>query len=182
MFLVTLSALFLIILSIQQIFSFYDGKLHVIFCNVGQGDAILIKSPQNTMFLVDSGPDSSVLNCLSSHLPFWKRDISMAILTHPHADHLTGLLSVLKDYSVARFVTEPLENPTAGYTSLHALRITHRVPETRVTAGKGVQQGAFALLFVGPTTEKLQMVSPSGTIGQSNEQGVLETYVRYGSF
>lgn len=50
-----------------QYFTFNDGKLHIIFCDVGQGDVILIKTPSSKYVLIDAGPDKRVLECLSRH-------------------------------------------------------------------------------------------------------------------
>jgi beta-lactamase superfamily II metal-dependent hydrolase len=57
-----------------------DKNLHVIACDVGQGDAILIMYKNNEV-LIDGGPGSSVVNCLSRHLPFWDRTIEMVMMT-----------------------------------------------------------------------------------------------------
>lgn len=89
---------------------FFDGKLHAVVCNVGQGDAIFVRTPTGEDILVDGGPDDSVLNCLGNHMPFWDRDLELVILTHPHVDHLTGLISVLKRYDVMHYATEKVEN------------------------------------------------------------------------
>jgi len=85
---------------------FNDGKLHVVFCNVGQGDATFIRTPRGTDILIDGGPDDSVLNCLTNHMPFWDRTIEVVFLTHPHADHLNGVLSTLKRYNVIHYVRQ----------------------------------------------------------------------------
>jgi competence protein ComEC len=95
-----------------------DGKLHVIVCDVGQGDGILIRTPNGSDILVDGGPDDSILNCLSSHLPFWDRTIELMVLTHPHTDHAAGLVDVLKRYTVLHFVTEKVLGQTATYKRL----------------------------------------------------------------
>ena len=50
------------------IFSLPDNQLHLVFCDVGQGDAILIYQG-STQILVDGGPNQEVLSCLSNHLP-----------------------------------------------------------------------------------------------------------------
>lgn len=93
-FLISCLLLFLIFLSGR------DNILHVFTLNVGQGDSILIKSPQNKYILVDGGPDNSVLSELGEVLPYWQRSIDMVILTHPDSDHITGLIYVLKTYQV----------------------------------------------------------------------------------
>ncbi|MDQ3008341.1 MAG: hypothetical protein M3Q81_01975, partial [bacterium] len=41
-----------------------DQDIHLVFCDVGQGDAILIYH-QFTQVLIDAGPDSKVLECLT---------------------------------------------------------------------------------------------------------------------
>lgn len=89
------------------IFNLPDNKLHIWFCDVGQGDAILISKGSNQI-LVDGGPDSKVLECLSNNLPFWDRQIEMVISTHPDADHITGLIDVIERYSVNYFVLNPI--------------------------------------------------------------------------
>lgn len=97
---------------------FYDGKLHLVFCNVGQGDVIFIRTPGGKDILIDGGPDDLVLDCLSNHMPFWDRTIEVVVLTHPHADHLTGLISVLERYQVIHYFTEKVENRTKVYQRL----------------------------------------------------------------
>lgn len=84
------------------VFSWPDNRLHLIFCDVGQGDAVLITYSQ-TQILVDGGPDNKVLDCLSQYLPFWDRQLEAVFLTHPDDDHLTGILSVFKRYQVKYF-------------------------------------------------------------------------------
>lgn len=105
-------------LFIYQQIKFNDGKLHIVFCNVGQGDAIFIRTPKGSDILVDGGPDKSVLNCLSSHMPFYDRDLELVFLTHPHADHLTGLIDVLKNYQVTSFNTEAVKSDSTEFKEL----------------------------------------------------------------
>ena len=78
-----------------------DDKLHVSFLDVGQGDAILIQTPNHQDILVDGGPSAQAISGeLSQHLPFWDKTIELVVLTHPHLDHLTGLLEVLQRYKM----------------------------------------------------------------------------------
>ena len=84
-----------------------DDKLHVSFLDVGQGDAILIQTPNGQDILIDGGPDPQKINLeLSKKLPFWDRTIDLVVCTQPHADHVTGLVEVLLRYEVKQ-VLEP---------------------------------------------------------------------------
>jgi len=84
-----------------------DDKLHVSFLDVGQGDAILIQTPNGQDILIDGGPDPQRINLeLSKKLPFWDRTIDLMVCTQPHADHVTGLVEVLLRYKVKQ-VLEP---------------------------------------------------------------------------
>jgi len=91
----------IVLLAIWQI---PDNNLHIVFCNVGQGDAILVFKG-TTQMLFDGGPDNSVLSCLSKYMPFWDREIEVTLATHSDADHIKGLLEVLKRFKVDRFVS-----------------------------------------------------------------------------
>lgn len=75
-----------------------DNRLHVFFLDVGEGDAILIQEGHQQV-LIDGGPDPEEI-CLElgDKLPFWDRTIELVILTHPDADHITGLVEVLQRY------------------------------------------------------------------------------------
>ncbi|MBI2613468.1 MAG: MBL fold metallo-hydrolase [Candidatus Levybacteria bacterium] len=100
---------------IYQNITYNDKKLHVVICNVGQGDAIFIRTPQGSDILIDGGPDDSVLNCLGKHMPFWDRTLEIIILTHPDADHVTGLIDVIERYKLIFFYTSKITTKTAVY-------------------------------------------------------------------
>jgi len=74
--------------------------LRVYFLNVGQGDAIYIRTPEEQDILIDGGPDASVLSELGKVMPFWDRQIDVMVLTHPHSDHVAGLVEVLRRFEV----------------------------------------------------------------------------------
>lgn len=85
---------------------FSEGVLRVIFCDVGQGDAIFFRLPDGYDVLVDGGPDSRVLECIERNMPFWDREIDVVFATHGHADHVSGLIEVFNRYSVRSFYTQ----------------------------------------------------------------------------
>lgn len=85
-----------------------DGRLHVYFLDVGQGDAILVVTPDGRQILVDGGPSpTALLNQLGAVLPFWDRSLDLVVLTHPDGDHITGLIPMLDRYRVAQALDTP---------------------------------------------------------------------------
>jgi competence protein ComEC len=90
-----------------------DGLLHVWFLDVGQGDAIFIQAPNGNQILIDGGPDNKVLQELGRIMPFNDHSIDAVVLTHPHADHLRGLIEVLKNYQVGKVLENkiPCDSP-----------------------------------------------------------------------
>ena len=78
-----------------------DGRLHVSILDVGQGESILIRTPDGQNILVDSGPDpASACIQIGKRLPFWDRRIDMLILTQLQSDHIAGSLELLKRYDI----------------------------------------------------------------------------------
>ena len=89
---------FVIIYFYQNIFSSQDLK--ITFFNIGQGDAALIETPTGENILIDAGPSNLILKKLSDSLSIFNRDIDLAILSHPDADHVAGFISVFQNYNV----------------------------------------------------------------------------------
>lgn len=89
----------------------------VVFLDVGQGDATLIQEG-NIQLLVDGGPDSSILYELAKYIPMYDRKIEYVVLTHPHDDHLVGLLDVLSSYEVEEILYYPVCYDNPNYKSL----------------------------------------------------------------
>ncbi|MBI2430514.1 MAG: MBL fold metallo-hydrolase [Candidatus Levybacteria bacterium] len=170
-------------ISTYQYFRFFDGKLHLVFCNVGQGDAIYIRTPKQIDILVDGGPDEKVLSCLANHMPFWDRQIDLVVLTHPHADHIIGLLSVLKRYQVMSFATEELENDTVVFIELTNLLKEKKISQKYLSAGNRVKiKDGVMLNIVSPTKNFLRQTSPDGKIVESGEFGSLAMLLSYNEF
>ncbi len=93
-----------------------DGRLHVVFLDVGQGDAIFIQTPSGRQVLVDGGPSEAVLlSELGHQMPFWDRTLDVMVLTHPDADHVTGLVPVLERYQVEMVIFREVEHESEVY-------------------------------------------------------------------
>ncbi len=91
-----------------------DGLLKVFFLDVGQGDAELVDF-NGSQILIDGGPDDKVVQELGKIMPFYDHSIDLILLTHPHADHVAGLIEVLKRYKVDKIIENYTPYNTAQY-------------------------------------------------------------------
>ena len=82
----------------------------VVFCDVGQGDAILA-TYRNIQMLIDTGPDNKkVLECLNRQLPFWDKTIEVLVVTHGDSDHIGGLNDLKKGYKIEKYFSNEQNN------------------------------------------------------------------------
>lgn len=89
-----------------------DGRLHVAFFDVGQGDAILITTPRGHQVLIDGGPEPALLlHQLGRHMPFWDHWLDLVIVTSPRADHLTGLIPLPQRYEIGAVLDNGMDAP-----------------------------------------------------------------------
>ena len=110
-----------------------DDNLKIYFFDVGQGDAIYIRTPEQQDILIDGGPSSVILSKLGEAMPFYDQEIDILILTHPHADHVTGLIEVLKKYQVKQVYLTGALHTTAEYLEfLELLRQGKEIKKIKV--------------------------------------------------
>lgn len=175
---------FFVSYAIYQQVTLNSGKLKVVICDVGQGDAVVIRTPEGKTILFDGGPDISVLSCLSDHLPFWERTIDVMILSHPHADHLNGLIEVLERYQVKAFATEKLRNTTSGYKALEEAVKEERISISFLYTGDTIRASDGVTLWVlGPSRKYLEETAgEGGVIKESGEFASLIVLLSYKDF
>ena len=71
-------------------------------CDVGQGDAMVLKVSANSAVVIDTGPEPKLIDqCLRS---LSIKEIPLLILTHPHADHIGGLAGAIKGRKVGNIM------------------------------------------------------------------------------
>jgi competence protein ComEC len=82
----------------------------LVACDVGQGDALALSTGQEgTAVVVDTGPDPAAVDrCLSA---LGVSSVPLLVLTHFHADHVSGLAGVLRGRSVGAIQATSLEEP-----------------------------------------------------------------------
>ena len=124
-------------------------RLSVTFLDVGQGDAILIRSPAGHNILVDGGPDGeAITGALGRHLPFWDRHLHLVVLTHPDQDHLAGLVTVLERYDVDQVLAPALTDDSPTVRAWQEAIAERNIPQREAFAGQWLDLGGGARLSV----------------------------------
>jgi competence protein ComEC len=119
-----------------------DDKLHVNFLNVGQGDAILIQTPNGQDILIDGGPDPQKISLeLSKKIPFWDRTIDLVVSTQPQADHVTGLVEVLQRYNVGQVLESGVSYNSSIYQEWRSLVEDSGIEHNLACAGEDIDLG-----------------------------------------
>lgn len=123
-------------------------ELSVYFLDVGQGDSILIESKAQGRVLIDGGPDRKVLSELGRILPFGDKRIDVLIESHPDADHITGLVEVVRRFDVESFISSGMRSDNSLDESLDMALQARGVKSIKAKRGLEVDLGGGALLTI----------------------------------
>ena len=100
--------------------------VHVL--DVGQGDSVLIETPDGDTILIDAGTAGAQVYDQLDRLGV--EDLELVITTHPHADHMGGMRQVLQRYPVELYLDSGMEHTTKSYKSLMGMvdkeEVNHR--------------------------------------------------------
>ena len=144
------------------------GVAEIIFLDVGQGDAAIIRSPEGKVALVDAGRDLDILPLLRRHDI---DSIDIAIASHPHADHIGGMERVIRSLPVRFYMDNGFPHTTATYMNLMRTLQASDVTYLEATA-RTISLGSVELTVLPPPAR-----------GEENlNNGSIGIVVRYGEF
>jgi competence protein ComEC len=132
-----------------------DGRLHVHFLDVGQGEAVLIVTPDGQQVLVDGGASpTALLGELGRLMPFYDRAIELVLVTHAGDERLAGLLGLAQRYRIGQVVQAPFPYPSAAYGQWLRELDASAVPIVPAEAGMRLRLGyGIALDVLNPGAE-----------------------------
>ncbi|MFQ6170408.1 ComEC/Rec2 family competence protein [Oryzobacter sp. R7] len=108
-------------------------------CDVGQGDAVILRSGEGRAVLVDAGPDPPAVDrCLDR---FGVEVLDAVLLTHLHADHVDGLTGALAGRAVGRVLVGPVAEPAEADARIRRTAAARGIPVVVVRAGDRLRVG-----------------------------------------
>ena len=158
------------------------GTMEIVFLDVGQGDALAIRSPGGRWVLVDTGPRGRTYDAGARVvLPFLRRRgvarIEALVLTHPDLDHIGGAEAVVQALDVGLVVDPFQATGKDAYVGVLEAASRDAVPWLEARRDVSITLDGVELSVLhhdGPT-----LTSSGGT--DSNAQSVV-LLVRYGDF
>jgi competence protein ComEC len=146
-----------LLVSALPLFHSQSNQLEVTFLDVGQGDAILIRTPDNRAILVDAGPDSCA--------PFLPRmirergvkELDTVILTHCDADHLGGMAELFEEMPPTRLITNGNMTTTLEYQELVHEVYKQHIPVYKASRGNSLldEESRVILRVLNPEKETI---------------------------
>jgi competence protein ComEC len=121
-------------------------KVH--FIDVGQGDATLIQTTDGFSILIDGGEaNGDVVEYLKNA---GIQSIDLMIATHPHSDHIGGLVEVLRSFPVTKVATNGQSHTTSTYEDFLDAIADARAEYVEVRRGDVLQVGNLKLFVLSP--------------------------------
>ena len=113
--------LLIIILSLGWLQRWPAGPWQIAQCDVGQGDSLVINLGEKRAIVIDVGPDPSAVNKCLKNLGI--TEIPLLILSHFHADHVSGISGLVKGRKVGQvWISNNLEPRQESQRAFDALK------------------------------------------------------------
>jgi competence protein ComEC len=129
-----------------------ETELHIL--DVGQGDALAIRTRQNRWIVVDAGrswPNGDAgKSIVVPYLAHRGGAVSLFVLSHPHADHVGGAASLVGALRPARFLDPGYVGTTPPYLAALAEVRADRIPWQRVRPGDSLVVDEVVLTELAP--------------------------------
>ena len=137
-----------LVLVIVCILALPRGTVRVSFLDVGQGDSIYIRTPDDYFILVDGGPSVSILEELAEVVPRYNRRIDLILITHPHADHINGLVEIIKRFDVGGIVIVGTPSGNPYYQEILRLCDEWKIPVNFGHSERDIKIGNYLYLDI----------------------------------
>lgn len=139
--------------------SVINGPLRVHFIDVDQGDSILILAPDGTTTLIDGGYDNGMALAYLQQQGITRIDVMIA--THPHADHIGGLVQVMQAMPVGEIWTNGAIHTTGIFESFIDTIADQKIPYHEAEVGTIIRVGDLELkaLYSNPNAADLNDTS-----------------------
>lgn len=126
-----------------------EGEIFVHFIDVGQGHAALVQSSDNSV-LIDGGEPRYGQMLVTYLRNAGVTRLDYVVATHPHSDHIGGLISVLNQKEVGTVIMPDATHNTVAFENFLAAIENHNHNVRMVTVGDHLSAGIIQMAVLGP--------------------------------
>lgn len=130
-----------------------QSELSVLFIDVGQADSALIYLSTGETMLIDAGESSGADAILEELDERRIMDIDILVATHPHADHIGGMLTLIEHYDIGQVLMPDMEAQSAVYKNLMNAINSRGIPVIEAYAGYEFSLGSARCTVVSPDAD-----------------------------
>ncbi|MCL7747998.1 S-layer homology domain-containing protein [Halalkalibacter alkaliphilus] len=148
------------------------GELVLHHLNVGQGDSTLITTPNGSTILVDAGTQTAGQAVVQYLKQAGIDTIDRLVMTHPHADHIGGAVTVMQNFTVSQVIDSGAEHDTQTFINYLEYVLSNDIPFHIAEPGE--------TLDIDPAVN-IEVVN-SGQAGDILNNASVSLYINYGDF
>ncbi|MFW6775495.1 ComEC/Rec2 family competence protein [Nocardioides sp. CPCC 205120] len=139
------------------------GDWVVVACDVGQGDALVLRAGPGEAVVVDAGGDPAAVDACLDDLGVTA--VPLLVVTHFHDDHAGGVAGVLADRAVGAIDVSPLASPASAASEVRRLAVARGAAVAVPAHGSVRRVGDVRLEVLWPAPGTVPAGGPSGGEG-----------------
>ncbi|RLL47075.1 MBL fold metallo-hydrolase [Oceanobacillus piezotolerans] len=105
-----------------------NPPMRVHFIDVGHGDSVLIETPKGQSILIDGGQPDAGPKLVEYLKQTNVEEIDLMVATHPHFDHIGGLIEVMKNFPVKQLIDNGRADSTRTYAAYLWVILREEIP------------------------------------------------------
>ncbi len=162
-----LALLIVALLSAVELPKFFTDGLTFQAFDVGQGDSFLFSFPDGSTMLVDAGPRKAGKELVGKLRRFGVRSIDILVATHPHEDHIGGMIEVLRSFPVGKIWDSGYNHGSNVQKEMLAIIRRKKIRFGKPRAGFVEERGGVRIEVLAPRE------AISGTASDANNNGLI---------
>lgn len=170
----------LIILSILGLTNYRDffesnELLEIQYIDVGNADANLIKLPDSRVIMIDAGYNSTAASLVNNLKSQGISRIDYLIATHPHADHIGGIDSLINNFEIGEFYMPEVDDSQLSTSKSYGY-VLKAVENNALTINKG----KAGMVLIDEANIKLEFIAPNSSYYESVNSYSIVAKLTYG--
>jgi competence protein ComEC len=146
-----------------------SGSLRIYALDVGQGDGLLVISPQGKTVLIDAGPAEAGDEVVASLQRHGVKQVDLAVASHPHADHIGGMKTVIEAFPVKRFLDSGQTYGSATYERMLRAIQENKINFIKAVRGQTIElEPGLKLEVLNPGKQLIKDIRSGGSVENAN--------------